>query len=219
MKDVSQSPVFTAYVERATREYEKLSPTPSEFKPFLDNISTMWATEPHFSDGQLRAITVPTWIVDGDRDEAIKREDTDHMAALIPGAGELILPAVSHFAFIQDPAFFNAALLASWPGTEGRLPPHRPVPRLGPAAFPGEMVGAVGGMGVVTEGLAFVEGAQACLEGGEVGVLLGLGAGAGRDVGAELGEIRRTDWSTPPGWLARSTAPRSVTRSPRRRGR
>jgi pimeloyl-ACP methyl ester carboxylesterase len=112
VKDVSQSPVFTAYVERASKEYEKLSPTPSEFKPFLDNISNMWATEPHFSDEQLRAITVPTWIVDADRDEAIKREDTDHMAALIPGAGELILPAVSHFAFIQDPAFFNEALLS-----------------------------------------------------------------------------------------------------------
>jgi hypothetical protein len=37
---------------------------------------------------QLRHIVVPTWIVDGDRDEAIKRENTDHMAALIPGSGE-----------------------------------------------------------------------------------------------------------------------------------
>jgi pimeloyl-ACP methyl ester carboxylesterase len=33
------------------------------------------------------------------------------MAALIPGAGELILPEVSHFAFIQNPAMFNASLL------------------------------------------------------------------------------------------------------------
>jgi pimeloyl-ACP methyl ester carboxylesterase len=111
VKDVSQSPVFTAYIDRASQEYEKLSPTPTGFKAFLDNISNMWATEPHFTADQLRAISVPTWIVDGDRDEAIKREDTDHMAALIPGAGELILPAVSHFAVLQDPALFNAALL------------------------------------------------------------------------------------------------------------
>jgi pimeloyl-ACP methyl ester carboxylesterase len=41
----------------------------------------------------------------------IKREDTDHMAQLIPGAGELILPRVSHFAFLQDPELFNQALL------------------------------------------------------------------------------------------------------------
>jgi pimeloyl-ACP methyl ester carboxylesterase len=71
----------------------------------------MWASEPHFTDDQLRGIRVPTWIVDADHDEAIKRENTDHMAALIPGAGELILPAVSHFAFLQDPALFNASLL------------------------------------------------------------------------------------------------------------
>jgi pimeloyl-ACP methyl ester carboxylesterase len=111
VKDVNQSPVFTAYVDRAAREYETLSPTPTQFKAFLAKITNMWATEPHFTDAQLSQIRVPTWIVDGDHDEAIKRENTDHMAALIPGAGELILPEVSHFAFLQDSALFNQALL------------------------------------------------------------------------------------------------------------
>jgi pimeloyl-ACP methyl ester carboxylesterase len=111
VKDVNQSPVFTAYVERAGREYEKLSPTPGQFKAFLADITNMWATQPHFTADQLRHISVPTWIVDGDHDEAIKREDTDHMAAVIPGAGELILPQVSHFAFLQDPVQFNESLL------------------------------------------------------------------------------------------------------------
>ena len=32
-------------------------------------------------------------------------------AATIPGAGLLILPNTSHFAFLQDPTLFNAALL------------------------------------------------------------------------------------------------------------
>jgi pimeloyl-ACP methyl ester carboxylesterase len=49
--------------------------------------------------------------VDGDRDELIKREDTDRMSRLIPGAGELILPNVSHFAHLQDLKQFNEALL------------------------------------------------------------------------------------------------------------
>ena len=111
VKDVDKSPVFTAYIDRASREYAKLSTTPAEFKAFLDNISKMWASEPHFTDDQLRGIKVPTWIVDADHDEAIKRENTDHMAGLIPGAGELILPAVSHFAFLQDPGMFNDALM------------------------------------------------------------------------------------------------------------
>ena len=111
VKDVDKSPVFTAYIERASHEYAKLSPTPMQFKAFLDNISKMWASEPHFTELQLRGIKVPTWIVDADHDEAIKRENTDYMASMIPGAGELILPAVSHFAFLQDPAVFNEALL------------------------------------------------------------------------------------------------------------
>jgi pimeloyl-ACP methyl ester carboxylesterase len=111
VKDVTKSPVFTAYIQRAADEYVQLSPTPQQFRAFVTNIEHMWATEPHFTDHQLSHIKVPTWIVDGDHDEAIKREDTDHMAALIPGAGELILPDVSHFAFLQNPAMFNAALL------------------------------------------------------------------------------------------------------------
>ena len=111
VKDVDKSPVFTAYIDRASREYAKLSPTPTEFKAFLDNISKMWAIEPHFTDAQLRGIKVPTWIVDADHDEAIRRENTDLMAGLIPGAGELILPAVSHFAVLQDPGMFNDALM------------------------------------------------------------------------------------------------------------
>ena len=109
VKDVDKSPVFTAYIDRAS--YARLSPTPGEFKAFLDNISRMWASEPHFTDDQLRGIEVPTWIVDADHDEAIKRENTDQMASLILGAGELILPGVSHFAFLQDATLFNATLL------------------------------------------------------------------------------------------------------------
>jgi pimeloyl-ACP methyl ester carboxylesterase len=111
VKDVSKSPVFTAYIQRAAKEYTQLSPTPTQFKAFLANIEQMWATEPHFTDDRLIHIKVPTWIVDGDHDEAIKREDTDHMAALIPSSAELILPGVSHFAFLQDPVMFNESLL------------------------------------------------------------------------------------------------------------
>ncbi|MGH7924817.1 MAG: alpha/beta fold hydrolase [Candidatus Binatus sp.] len=111
VKDVGNSSIFIAFQQRAAKEYARLSPTPTQFKAFVANIEHMWATEPHFTDDQLRHIKVPTWIVDGDHDEAIKRENTDHMVALIPGSGELILPQVSHFAFIQDPVMFNESIL------------------------------------------------------------------------------------------------------------
>ena len=58
-----------------------------------------------------KSIRSPVLVVDGDHDEAIKRAHTEYIAATIPGAGLLILPNTSHFAFLQDPALFNAALL------------------------------------------------------------------------------------------------------------
>ena len=111
VKDPSKTPTFPVYLQRTKEEYQKLAPVPSDFDASMEQLDKMWNSEPHFTDDQLRSIKVQTWIVDGDRDEVIKRENTDHMAALSPGAGELILPQVSHFAVLQDPAQFNEALL------------------------------------------------------------------------------------------------------------
>jgi len=108
--DLSKSDVFNAYIARAEKEYEKLSATPTEYKAFLDQIGKMWATQPNFTEAQLRAITVPTWIVDADHDEAIKRENTEYMAKMIPSSGLLLLPEVSHFAFLQDPQQFTTSV-------------------------------------------------------------------------------------------------------------
>ena len=71
----------------------------------------MWETQPNFTAAELHAIKVPTWIVDADHDEAIKRENTEFMAREIPNAGLLLQPAVSHFSFLQDPAQFNSDVL------------------------------------------------------------------------------------------------------------
>jgi pimeloyl-ACP methyl ester carboxylesterase len=109
--DIAQSPVFNAYIARAEKEYEALSPTPSQYKSFLAQISKMWEMQPSFSVEQLRGITVPVWIVDADHDEAIKRENTEFMANTIPNAGLLIQPWVSHFSFLQDPPQFTSDVL------------------------------------------------------------------------------------------------------------
>ena len=109
--DITQSTVFNAYIARAEKEYQVLSPTPDQYKSFVDQISKMWETEPHFTAEQLRVITVPTWIVDADHDEAIKRENTEFMANEIPDAGLLLQPQVSHFSFLQDPRQFTGDVL------------------------------------------------------------------------------------------------------------
>lgn len=109
--DIAHSAVFNAFIARAESEYEKLSPTPNQYKPFLTQIEKMWRSQPNWTADQLHAITVPTWIVDGDHDEAIKRENTEFMAAHIPNAGLLLEPEVSHFSFLQDPEQFSTDVL------------------------------------------------------------------------------------------------------------
>jgi pimeloyl-ACP methyl ester carboxylesterase len=108
---VEKNPTFARFIERAGHEYAQLSATPKEYDAFVKQISHMWDSEPNWTESQLRSIHAPVWVVDGDHDEAIKRAHTEYIAATIPGAGLLILPNVSHFAFIQDPALFNAVLL------------------------------------------------------------------------------------------------------------
>ena len=110
-KNVAHSKVFTEYIARAAREYRRFSPTPDGFKALLERMMALWAHHPEFSAARLARIRVPTWIVDGDHDEAIKRSDTLFIADHIPASGLLILPNVSHFAFLQDPDEFNVNLL------------------------------------------------------------------------------------------------------------
>jgi pimeloyl-ACP methyl ester carboxylesterase len=118
--DIAKSPVFNAFIARAEKEYGTLSPTPTEYKPFLEQIGKMWETQPNWSAADLQKIAVPTWIVDADHDEAIKRENTEFMASNIPGSGLLLMPEVSHFAFLQDPAQFNADVLHFLEHVKGR---------------------------------------------------------------------------------------------------
>ncbi len=118
--DIANSPVFNAFIARAEKEYEKLSPTPGEYKAFLAQITKMWETQPNWTADDLKRIAVPTWIVDADHDEAIKRENTEFMAANIPDAGLLLQPEVSHFSFIQDPDQFTADVLHFLQHVKGR---------------------------------------------------------------------------------------------------
>ena len=111
VKDVGKSPVFTEFIARAEKEYQALSATPREYKTFVDEISRMWATQPHWTAADLGAIKVHTWIVDADHDEAIERSNTELMARWIPDAGLLLQPEVSHFSMLQAPGQFSDDVL------------------------------------------------------------------------------------------------------------
>jgi pimeloyl-ACP methyl ester carboxylesterase len=111
IEGVEKNPTFAAYMARAGKEYARLSATPKQYAGFVEQISKMWASQPNWSAADLHSITSPVLVIDGDHDEAIKREHTEYIAATIPAARLVILPDVSHFAFLQDPSGFNAALL------------------------------------------------------------------------------------------------------------
>ena len=106
-----KTPVFAEYLKRVPEEYRRLSPTPREWDQFNANISTMWATLPAFTADQLRRINVPTTIADGQYDEALKPEHNNYLVATIPGARLVVVPNASHFAMLQNPQAFNAAVL------------------------------------------------------------------------------------------------------------
>jgi pimeloyl-ACP methyl ester carboxylesterase len=109
--DSSNNLVVKKYIARAGREYVALSPTPNDYQAFLAQITHMWNSEPHWTKADFAKITVPTWIVDADHDEMINHDQPRTMADWTPGAGLLIEPDVSHFAFLQDPEQFNRDVL------------------------------------------------------------------------------------------------------------
>jgi pimeloyl-ACP methyl ester carboxylesterase len=109
--DFDKEGLFADFEKRAGEEYRKLSPTPDQYDSFLEQIGHMWATQPRITDEQLGAIRTPITIADGRYDEAIRQSHDRYMARAIPAAHLMILPGVSHFAAIQDPALFARAVL------------------------------------------------------------------------------------------------------------
>jgi pimeloyl-ACP methyl ester carboxylesterase len=118
--DTLTNPTFARFERRAERDYARLSSTPGAFADFKAAIEKMWAVEPNYTAADLARIRTPVAIVDGDHDEAIKREHTEYLATSIPGARLVILPGASHFAILQRPAEFNAAMLAFLAGAGAR---------------------------------------------------------------------------------------------------
>ncbi len=108
--DVMQNKTFAGYIDHAGEVYKKISPTPDQYDAFVEQISNMWASQPNWSDDDLKGIKTPIAIVLGDHDEAITREHTDYMAKTIPGAKLIILKDASHFAMVQDPDGYNKAV-------------------------------------------------------------------------------------------------------------
>jgi pimeloyl-ACP methyl ester carboxylesterase len=116
--DVMNNATFSNYINVAGEQYKKLSPTPTEYDAFVNQISAMWASQPAWTASDLAKITVPVTLAIGDHDEAVKLDHTEMMAKEIPGAKLVILKDASHFAMLQDPEGYDAMIRNAMSGKQ-----------------------------------------------------------------------------------------------------
>ena len=98
-------------LERHRKDYAKLSPTPGRFDMMSAALQEMQGSQPNYSRADLCAISVPVTVAWVEKDEFIRPDHARYIAQAIPDARLVELPQVSHFAPVQRPAVFNAAVL------------------------------------------------------------------------------------------------------------
>ncbi|MET3897815.1 pimeloyl-ACP methyl ester carboxylesterase [Devosia sp. UYZn731] len=105
------TPMIGNCIGRHQADYAALSATPDDFQAFSDAVGLMQGTQPNYSAADLAAIAVPVTVLQSEHDEFIKPEHAAYIAQTIPGAELVELNGVSHFAPLQRPELFNAAVL------------------------------------------------------------------------------------------------------------
>jgi pimeloyl-ACP methyl ester carboxylesterase len=110
LKEIVPRAILNRCLARHAQDYASLSATPANFRAFAAAVDEMMKTQPDYSARQLAQISMPFTIVYGEHDEFIRREHLEQLAHAISGAEFVLLPDVSHFAPLQRPERFNAAL-------------------------------------------------------------------------------------------------------------
>ncbi|QQS51653.1 MAG: alpha/beta hydrolase [Bacteroidota bacterium] len=82
--------------------YLSLTPEPERVDTFLKNTQKMWLAEVYVPESKIKAILIPTMIVQGDRD-GIRIEHTTELYRNIDQSQLCILPQTSHFVFDERP--------------------------------------------------------------------------------------------------------------------
>ncbi|CAG8955943.1 hypothetical protein HYFRA_00008797 [Hymenoscyphus fraxineus] len=109
--------IYSEFVTRCGEEYAVLQPN-ADFRDFATRVGTLELTLPQFTDAQLGSIDgKKVQIVGADKEEAVNLDVPDKLHRLIPGSSLVMLKDVSHFAPVQDPVGFAAAIEAFVSGT------------------------------------------------------------------------------------------------------
>jgi pimeloyl-ACP methyl ester carboxylesterase len=103
--------VFKPEDAPALREaYVAVSPDgPDHYVTFFHRVTDMWATQPNFTDAELRGIKAHFLVIAGDHD-AFSPEATVELWRLIPQAQLWIIPDATHLVPFTKPEIFNAGV-------------------------------------------------------------------------------------------------------------
>ncbi|MGN6479061.1 alpha/beta fold hydrolase [Luteibacter sp.] len=111
VKPFEFTPVIGRILENHRSTYARLSPHPERFDEVFEAVQAMQSTQPDYTSAQLATINVPTVVALGEADEFIRLDHAEYLARALPNATFRLLPDVTHFAPLQRPALFNAAVL------------------------------------------------------------------------------------------------------------
>lgn len=105
------TPTIGRCIERHKKDYAALSAAPEGFDRFSEAVGAMQHSQPNYSAADLAGIAVPVTVAQAAGDEFIRPEHARYIAATILGAQFVPLDGVTHFAPVQRPEVFNAAVL------------------------------------------------------------------------------------------------------------
>ena len=93
------------------RDYQRLSPEPWRYECVMNQVITLWRTEPNFTPAELRGIRCPVLVIAGEHD-VVRPEHTRALAAGHPGGPALDRPRASHSVMMEQPELVNRTVLA-----------------------------------------------------------------------------------------------------------
>lgn len=102
--------------------YRRLAPEPERFEELLGVLDELTKAGPNYSEADLKSITVPVLILDGEADEFITPDQPRRMAELIPGATLVIMPGTGHFAVTARPGLVSQIVLEYLAGKAPAVP-------------------------------------------------------------------------------------------------
>lgn len=92
-------------------QYEPLSPDgPEHFPVVFDKWARMWLTMPDLDLADLKALTMPVLVMQGD-DDGVRIEHSVAVAKAIPDAQLAVVPGTSHALPIEKPGLVNQMLV------------------------------------------------------------------------------------------------------------